>query len=115
MQPGAAVADLRAGDERRAVVEASGRSRAAGALRDVLIDLAVLVRARTETLDGCDDHARVQLLDPLPGEPHTIERARSEVLHQYVTVLHQALQDLLDRKSTRLNSSHSQISYAVFC
>src|SRR2546430_6461722 len=24
-------------------------------------------------------------------------------------------QDRLDRKSTRLNSSHSQISYAVFC
>src|SRR2546430_9556687 len=24
-------------------------------------------------------------------------------------------QDLRDRKSTRLNSSHSQISYAVFC
>src|SRR5688572_31170952 len=23
--------------------------------------------------------------------------------------------DMLDRKSTRLNSSHSQISYAVFC
>src|SRR2546430_13068590 len=23
--------------------------------------------------------------------------------------------DLIDRKSTRLNSSHSQISYAVFC
>src|SRR2546430_13104853 len=31
---------------------------------------------------------------------------------------HRVLQDLLvrgDRKSTRLNSSHSQISYAVFC
>src|SRR2546430_5272919 len=26
-----------------------------------------------------------------------------------------ALADLVDRKSTRLNSSHSQISYAVFC
>src|SRR2546430_3173052 len=26
-----------------------------------------------------------------------------------------ALVDLIDRKSTRLNSSHSQISYAVFC
>src|SRR5688572_32663064 len=26
-----------------------------------------------------------------------------------------AIQGLLDRKSTRLNSSHSQISYAVFC
>src|SRR2546427_4419238 len=26
-----------------------------------------------------------------------------------------ALQPCIDRKSTRLNSSHSQISYAVFC
>src|SRR5256886_4349276 len=26
-----------------------------------------------------------------------------------------AVEDLQDRKSTRLNSSHSQISYAVFC
>src|SRR5258707_4091834 len=25
------------------------------------------------------------------------------------------LQDVLDRKSTRLNSSHANISYAVFC
>src|SRR5688572_31612567 len=27
----------------------------------------------------------------------------------------EAIYDALDRKSTRLNSSHSQISYAVFC
>src|SRR2546427_1757354 len=27
----------------------------------------------------------------------------------------QAVQSATDRKSTRLNSSHSQISYAVFC
>src|SRR3712207_7079200 len=27
----------------------------------------------------------------------------------------QALADVLDRKSTRLNSSHANISYAVFC
>src|SRR5205814_9471876 len=81
MQSGAAVADLRAGDERRAVVEAGGRSRAAGALRDVLIDLAVLVRARTETLDGCDAHARVQPLEPLAGAPHTTEPSRTEALH----------------------------------
>src|SRR3989475_9242799 len=33
-----------------------------------------------------------------------------------VAVLQDALlRDLIDRKSTRLNSSHSQISYAVFC
>src|SRR2546427_11129251 len=29
--------------------------------------------------------------------------------------LHALLRDKRDRKSTRLNSSHSQISYAVFC
>src|SRR6267378_911060 len=95
MQAGAAVADLRAGDERRAVVETSGGSRAAGTLGDVLIDLAVLVRSRTETLDGCDNHARVELLDPLPGESHTIQCSGSKILHQHVTALHQALQHLL--------------------
>src|SRR2546430_4966357 len=29
--------------------------------------------------------------------------------------VHEELLPLIDRKSTRLNSSHSQISYAVFC
>src|SRR2546430_4332475 len=33
---------------------------------------------------------------------------------RYVAVDH-TCRDRLDRKSTRLNSSHSQISYAVFC
>src|SRR5688572_31266323 len=32
-----------------------------------------------------------------------------------VEVLAPAFHQYLDRKSTRLNSSHSQISYAVFC
>src|SRR2546427_6995023 len=53
---------------------------------------------------------------------------RSDVLAQLGQVVAQALDQgrqvdgagalggrLLDRKSTRLNSSHSQISYAVFC
>src|SRR2546427_6996928 len=39
----------------------------------------------------------------LADEPH---RARRELLDNFVGA---------DRKSTRLNSSHSQISYAVFC
>src|SRR5215469_7452695 len=51
VQAGAAVADLRAGDERQPIMEAGGRSRAAGALRDVLIDLAVFVRSGSKTLD----------------------------------------------------------------
>src|SRR5688572_31505230 len=35
----------------------------------------------------------------------------SDCIHHCSHVVHA----LLDRKSTRLNSSHSQISYAVFC
>src|SRR5688572_31568102 len=31
------------------------------------------------------------------------------------SILHRVLVKAEDRKSTRLNSSHSQISYAVFC
>src|SRR5688572_31783698 len=42
---------------------------------------------------------------------------RKMVLTPLAEELAQPLRDLLqqDRKSTRLNSSHSQISYAVFC
>src|SRR2546430_13655763 len=32
-----------------------------------------------------------------------------------IALIHIGRQNLQDRKSTRLNSSHSQISYAVFC
>src|SRR6516164_7195299 len=80
MDAGAAVTDLRSGDERWAVIEAGGGGGAAGALRDVLVDLAVDVGTGSEALYRGDDHPRVQLLDALPGEAHAIERARREVL-----------------------------------
>src|SRR2546430_4022164 len=32
-----------------------------------------------------------------------------------IAAIHQEAMQKIDRKSTRLNSSHSQISYAVFC
>src|SRR2546430_13600113 len=45
---------------------------------------------------------------PLGGErPEAIARRARQAVEQ--------LASLIDRKSTRLNSSHSQISYAVFC
>src|SRR6516165_1752886 len=45
---------------------------------------------------------------------------RAHAAHAAVRQQHEAVADPLgvdelDRKSTRLNSSHSQISYAVFC
>src|SRR2546430_11593731 len=49
-------------------------------------------------------------------------RSVGRILKKYVRIanvnwdLHpNSLRHALDRKSTRLNSSHSQISYAVFC
>src|SRR2546430_12680187 len=33
----------------------------------------------------------------------------------FVSCYHDSMLHAVDRKSTRLNSSHSQISYAVFC
>src|SRR2546428_3061764 len=36
------------------------------------------------------------------------------LVQDWVTVLHE-IEEKQDRKSTRLNSSHDQISYAVFC
>src|SRR5712672_2129437 len=94
MQTGAGVADLRAGDQRRALAEAGRRGRTAGALRHVLVDLAFLIGSRAEALDGGDDHARIELVDVLPGQPHAVERAGREILHQHVALLDQPIEDL---------------------
>src|SRR5256886_11339013 len=56
------------------------------------------------------------------GQPRRHEHVRPRVLERLqpldrVVEIRVAAQEALraDRKSTRLNSSHSQISYAVFC
>src|SRR5262244_2361011 len=95
VQTGAAVADLRAGDERRTLAEAGGGGGAARALRDVLVDLAILVGAGAEALDRGHDHARIGLVDVLPGQPHAVERAGREILHQHVAMLDQPIEDFL--------------------
>src|SRR2546430_6731106 len=49
---------------------------------------------------------------PMPQEAGTVDL----VVKSGAAVLLQRASDVVpDRKSTRLNSSHSQISYAVFC
>src|SRR2546430_11720229 len=58
-------------------------------------------RARPVAPGESRDRARVEADDPRDG----LRRVRLHVLGE----------PLEDRKSTRLNSSHSQISYAVFC
>ena len=79
------------GPSSKPVVDAA----AAGALRDVLVDLAVLIRTGAEALHRGQDHARVQRLDVLPGEAHAVERAGGEILHHHVAGLHQRLEHRL--------------------
>src|SRR2546430_4093495 len=54
-------------------------------------------------------HGVVEALDGRHGAAHQDEGIAQGLHPQDADVL------LEDRKSTRLNSSHSQISYAVFC
>src|SRR3989475_6068960 len=50
-----------------------------------------------------------------PGEPRGSHRAARPGESQCHALEAVGRPDGVDRKSTRLNSSHSQISYAVFC
>src|SRR5205085_8219392 len=47
--------------------------------------------------------------------PAELKRALQQRAVSEHRTLSQEITRILDRKSTRLNSSHSQISYAVFC
>src|SRR2546428_8482756 len=55
------------------------------------------------------DKILTKTLDVLNFSPLT---SKAERINQMLSEIHEAE---IDRKSTRLNSSHDQISYAVFC
>ena len=93
MQTGARIADLRARHKRRTIVEPGRRGRAARALRDVFVDLAVLVGPGAESLDRGVNHARINLLYFLPGKTHAIDGAGGEVLDHDVAHLDQLCED----------------------
>src|SRR3712207_7461582 len=64
-----------------------------------------------------EDHARQVLQVDLVDDPRA-RRHAAELLEGLLTPLEQPVAlavALVDRKSTRLNSSHANISYAVFC
>src|SRR3712207_7316019 len=87
--------------------------------RSTLFPYTTLFRSEGDLLQSVralrDHHAGAALGDGLPRRPADVE----QVVHRHVRG-----GDLLarhegevseDRKSTRLNSSHANISYAVFC
>src|SRR2546430_10734083 len=55
----------------------------------------------------------LSLHDALPISVQPFQQVRGDVLEVHLDLV--VGLRALDRKSTRLNSSHSQISYAVFC
>src|SRR5947209_13752425 len=59
-----------------------------------------------------DEKGHLHLPSLEKAVPEEVERLKKRV---YALLPHLPLADLLDRKSTRLNSSHANISYAVFC
>src|SRR5258708_18395935 len=93
--------------------------------RSTLFPYTTLFRSRASQINGCsvclDMHAR--LLMKKDGE--TVERMLTvgawrdapyfSDAERAALALTEAVTRLRDRKSTRLNSSHQIISYAVFC
>src|SRR5688572_32367531 len=77
--------------------------------RSTLFPYTTLFRSIVTLLDLHRGTTSAFLLGPANLEVRSIAWDGSAWIAAYAT------QDSVDRKSTRLNSSHSQISYAVFC
>src|SRR5690606_21505745 len=108
--------------------------RTGGATGDAVIDAAGFDAGASfdgESRDGEDDAAwfgvdqvQVDTEEPMRGDDRVAEvhelygERDTENVHRHAADAHatrRAAADHADRKSTRLNSSHVKISYAVFC
>src|SRR5687768_17796896 len=89
----------------------TGAARASVMASTAAISPARLTRLRPEDeIDGTEDAQS----GPEVVELHRLAHVQQREGHEHGEGEH-FLQDLEDRKSTRLNSSHGYISYAVFC
>src|SRR5256885_11967293 len=71
----------------------------------------------TTLFRSIQDILRIELIGVVP-ESETVLQASNQgipAVHMQGSDVAEAYQDVVDRKSTRLNSSHLVISYAVFC
>src|SRR5688572_31757410 len=92
--------------------------------RSTLFPYTTLFRSKIRTLiETRGEGGFIKIYDhPLNGSFDSIEEItpeERECLFASARSLNEVFEDVrskaIDRKSTRLNSSHSQISYAVFC
>src|SRR2546426_6978308 len=79
--------------------------------RSTLFPYTTLFRSRRRTFHVHDRSHLLALREPVRGHGRRDGRARRLERRER----RRAGEDLRDRKSTRLNSSHLVISYAVFC
>src|SRR3712207_8804213 len=82
--------------------------------RSTLFPYTTLFRSRTSVHGG--DSMAVDDLRRSPMMSHLLDALdRGEDIGHYGRLTFAMVAHHLDRKSTRLNSSHANISYAVFC
>src|SRR2546427_8530654 len=83
--------------------------------RSTLFPYTTLFRSLLQAVDRHDADGAATLHQRHAAKAaHLPQRVRAQLARLLGKILSDQ-QRLLDRKSTRLNSSHSQISYAVFC
>src|SRR3989442_6976286 len=110
------------------IVELLARFRDSRGSHPVMTLGVILAGPDTERIraDGCRTYHRVTLADPrltpvrdamVRGVARGVFALQLHGLEHYwpACLMHAASADEKDRKSTRLNSSHVRISYAVFC
>src|SRR3712207_7568041 len=86
--------------------------------RSTLFPYTTLFRSREVAVRDVDRDALLALGAQAVGDGREVGRAvRARPMQRVERVLEQELgiEQQADRKSTRLNSSHANISYAVFC
>src|SRR5256886_8999602 len=85
---------------------------------DLAEELGISKKTLYAHFPGKFDLLEAVLADKFAGVEAALKEVTRTHPHDFPATLHELLagtQRELDRKSTRLNSSHSQISYAVFC
>src|SRR5690242_21520972 len=84
--------------------------------RSTLFPYTTLFRSEVRSAEALKEEARVhQQIDEraILQVIHSLYGDRPEIYEPFCELY--AVMTLIDRKSTRLNSSHMSISYAVFC
>src|SRR5690554_7749579 len=79
--------------------------------RSTLFPYTTLFRSKTDAFIAVTDNSEVNILACQLAKKMGVKKSVAEVENMdYID-----LAENIDRKSTRLNSSHVRISYAVFC